>query len=63
MHVSMAHGQIFTYGILMNFKHQHIKDITIRKDKKNGDSLRKGNKYLIHAYLYCPQPLVGCFLA
>ena len=33
MLVSMAHGPIFTYGILMNFKHQHIKDVTIRKDQ------------------------------
>ena len=43
MFVSMAHGPIFTYGILMNLKHKHIKDITIRKDqhKKIGDALRK----------------------
>ena len=26
-------AQIFTCGTLMNFKHQHIKDITIRKDQ------------------------------
>ena len=38
----MAHSPIFTYGILMKFKHQHIKGMTIRKDQqKNGDALRK----------------------